>query len=177
MRSCARDGSPRRAALAWAALLACSVASPETEVKDALARLREARLDAGGAPALELRSLRFADVTVSLDGPRALVLAVVEAEGSAGGGASLAYVGREAFAMERCPTLRWCLPDLPALRGVVAALREAPREAAARVTAWQVRVERDHATAGEDYELAGRRLRVRRELRREVAGWRLVAAP
>jgi hypothetical protein len=57
---------------------------------------------------------------------------------------------------------------------VVSALRAAPREAGARVQAWQVRVERDAATVGEDYEVEGRRLRVRRELRRDASGWRLV---
>jgi hypothetical protein len=165
----------RAAALAWAALLACSAASPETEVKEALARLGEADLPAGGPAAVALRHLRFSDVTVSMDGPRALVLAVVEADGTAGeGGPAVTYVGREAFSMERCASSRWCLSDLPAVTAVVSALRAAPREAGARVQAWQVRVERDAATAGEDYEVEGRRLRVRRELRRDASGWRLV---
>lgn len=170
MRRCGR-----RAALLAAAALGCSVASPETQVKDALAALHAADLP-DGAAALSLRELRFGDVSVAMDGPRALVLAVVEAEGVAGGPA-ISYVGREAFAMEPCRERRWCLADLPALRGVVAALREAPREAGARVVAWQVRVERDTAAAGEDYEAGGRRLRIRRELRRDGAGWRVVAAP
>lgn len=147
-------------------------------MKDALARLARVEVPPGGPAAPGLEHLRFADVTVSMDGPRALVLAMVEGEGTAWvGGPRLSYVGREAFAMERCPAARWCLADLPALRGVVAALRDAPREGAARVVAWQVRVERDRATAGEDYELSGRRLRVRRALRRDAAGWRVVAAP
>jgi hypothetical protein len=175
LRSCAERTSA--AALAWAALLACSTASPETEVKEALARLDAAELPPGGPAALALRHLRFADVAISMDGPRALVLAVVEADGEAGaGGPALAYVGREAFSMERCASLRWCLSDLPALGGVVAALRAVPREAGVRVLAWQVRVEREAATAGEDYEAGGLRLRVRRELRRDAAGWRVVAS-
>jgi hypothetical protein len=166
------------AALAFAALLACSAVSPESEVKEALARLGAAELPPGAPARLVLDHLRFGDVVVSMDGPRALVLAVVEAEGRAApGGPALAYVGREAFTMERCPSARWCLGDLPALRGVVAALRAAPRPAGARVVAWQVRVERDRAAAGEDYEIDGRPLRVRRELGRDGAGWRLAAPP
>jgi len=168
------------AALVAAALLACSVASPETQVKEALARLGPVELAAGGPAHVSLERVRFADVVVSLDGPRALVLAVVEADGRAGGGdgPALAYVGREAFVMERCQGPRWCLDrgGLPALGGVLAALREVPREPGARVVAWQVRVERDAATAGEDYEVAGRRLRVRRELRRDGGAWAVSAA-
>jgi hypothetical protein len=173
LRSCAEQR-----ALVAAALLACSAASPETEVKEALARFGAAELPAAGAAPVVLRHVRFGDVTVSMDGPRALVLAVVEADGAAGGPA-VAYVGREAFAMERCPTRRWCLTDLPALRGVLSALRAAPRDPGARVVAWQVRVERDAASAGEDYELGGRRLRLRRELRRDGDGdgWRVVGSP
>lgn len=171
MRSCAELLAP------LAALLACSTASPETEVKEALARASAFELPTGGEERLLLARVRFADVTVSMDGPRALVLAVVEADGRVGGGPALAYVGREAFSMERCAARRWCLADLPALRGVVSALRQAPRQQSARVVAWQVRVERDAATAGEDYELGGRRLRVRRELRRDGAAWRVVGAP
>jgi hypothetical protein len=173
LRSCADRG-----ALALAALLACSAASPETEVREALARTGAAELPAAGGAPLVLRRLRFGDVAVSMDGPRALVLAVVEADGAAGAdGPALAYVGREAFAMERCRMRRWCLADLPALRGVVAALREAPRDPGARVVAWQVRVERDAATAGEDYELGGRAVRTVRHLRRDGGGWRVVASP
>ncbi|HEY6101269.1 MAG TPA: hypothetical protein VIW03_17665 [Anaeromyxobacter sp.] len=171
--------SAEAAGLLAAALLACSVSSPETEVKEALARLGPVELATGGPP-LRLERVRFADVAVSMDGPRALVLSVVEAEGRlAGGGPALAYVGREAFAMERCAAARWCLAagELPALRGVIEALREAPREAGARVVAWQVRTERDAATAGEDYEAAGRRLRARRELRREGGAWRVLPPP
>ncbi len=173
MRPC---GSAGAAAFA-AALLACSVSSPETEVKDALAHLRALELPAQGPDRPRLGGLRFADVTVSMDGPRALVLAMVEAEGTLDGGTTLAYVGREAFPMERCAAARWCLADLPALSGVLAALRTAPRDAGARVAAWQIRVERERATAGEDYDVGGRRLRLRRELRRDGAGWRLVPAP
>jgi hypothetical protein len=170
LRSCAELLAPL-----GVALLACSAASPETEVKEALARAGAIELPSGGDERLVLERVHFADVTVSMDGARALVLAVVEADGRAGeGGPALAYVGREAFSMERCAARRWCLSDLPALRGVVSALRQAPREPSARVVAWQVRVERDTAAAGEDYDVGGRRLRVRRELRRDGTGWRVV---
>jgi hypothetical protein len=75
--------------------------------------------------------------------------------------------------MERCRAERWCLAGLPALGGVVAALRAAPREPGARVLAWQVRVERGRASAGEDYEAGGQRRRVVRALRSDGAAWRL----
>jgi hypothetical protein len=182
------------AALA-AALLACAVTSPETEVKEALARLAPVELEAGGAR-VALARASFSDVAVSMDGPRALVVAVVEADGRTtlpGAAPALAYVGREAFAMVRCAGRGWCLaPDaLAGLRGVVAALAAAPRAEGARVVAWQVRVERDAAEAGEDYEAvdgrssgaearaggAPRRLRARHALARDAAGWRLAPAP
>lgn len=173
--------SAEGAALVAAALLACSVTSPETEVREALGRLGAVDLGAAGPASVRLERTRFADVAVSMDGPRALVLAVVEADGRVGGGdgPALAYIGREAFAMERCPVRRWCIDGggLPALRGVVAALRDAPRQAGARVVAWQVRVERNDATAGEDYEAGGRRLRVRRGLRRDGETWGVIAVP
>lgn len=195
MRACA-DGRGARApggaraggwaALAAAAVLACSTASPETEAREALARLGPVELEAGRAR-LSLARAAFSDVALSVDGPRAHVVAVVEADGRARlpGGAEpeVVYVGREAFRMERCSARRWCLaPDaLAGLRGVVAALAAAPRPAGARVLAWQVRVERDAAEAGEDYEApeggTARRLRARHALARDGAGFRLVPPP
>ncbi|HEX9051254.1 MAG TPA: hypothetical protein VF841_12045, partial [Anaeromyxobacter sp.] len=145
MRSCAERGrgAPRAAALGAAALLSCAVASPATEVKEALARLAPVELDAGTARLLLARA-SFSDVAVSMDGPRALVVAVVEADGRVrvrGAEPTLAYVGRESFAMDRCAGRRWCLaPDaLAGLRGVVAALAAAPRADGGRPVAWQVR--------------------------------------
>jgi len=169
------------AALLGLALLACSVASPETEVKAALARLGRVELATEGAH-VALERVRFADVAVSMDGPRALVVALVEADGrvaAGGGGPAVAYVGREAFAMERCASARWCLAagGLPALRGVVAALAAAPRPQGARVVAWQLRVERERAMAGEDAEIDGRRVRSGYELARDGERWRVVAGP
>jgi hypothetical protein len=176
----------RGALLAAAALLGCSVAGPETEIKEALARLAPLEMAAGGGATVALARVSFSDVAVSMDGARALVVAVVEADGRvrlAGGEPALAYVGREAFAMERCAGARWCLSGsaLAGLRGVVAALAAAPRAEDARVVAWQVRVERDGAEAGEDYEAmeggAPRRLRARRVLARAGAAWRLLPPP
>jgi len=147
-------------ALAGTLLAACSVRSPATEVKDALSRLSRLEVPDTGGARLELDRVRFADVTVSMDGPRALVIAVVEAEGRARtdvGAPSITYVGREAFVMERCAKAGWCPvgTPLPALRGVVSALAEAPRAPGVRVTAWQIRIERGVASAGEDYEGPG----------------------
>jgi hypothetical protein len=137
-----------------AALLACSVASPQTEVKETLARADRLELAAGAGRAV-LERPRFSDVTVSMEGGRALVLAMVEADGrwEAGGGeaVALSYVGREAFEMERCAASRWCPvgAPLPALGGVLAALA-ANRRAEERPVAWQIRVDRERAAVGED---------------------------
>lgn len=165
-----------RAAGLLALAAACSVASPEREVREALARLDPAALRAAGGAALALERLSFADVAVSPEGSRALVIAFVEAEGRAAlGGASpaVAYRGREVFVVERCPSARWCLAGgaLPALSGVVGALAALPRPDGARVVAWQIRVERETASVGEDYELAGERRRETRTLRSAGAGW------
>jgi hypothetical protein len=173
-------------AVAAVALLACSAASPETEVREALARLSAVEVAAGDGARVALAPVRFSDVAVSMDGARARVIAVVEADGRvrlAGGEPALAYVGRETFSMERCAGARWCLADgaLEGLRGVVAALAAEPRAEGVRVAAWQVRVERDRAEAGEDYEApdggATRRLRARHALAREGAAWRLLPPP
>jgi hypothetical protein len=146
-------------------------------VKEALAGLGRTGLRAGGAP-VELERAAFADVTVSVEGGRARVVAMVEASGRARE-VALVYVGREAFEMERCAATRWCVAGgaLPALSGVVAALEAAPRGPGARVVAWQVRAERETATVGEDYEVEGRRLRARWEVGRRGGAWRVVAGP
>ncbi len=185
MRSCAdRRRALAAGALGAAALVACAVTSPATEVKEALARVGPVELQAGTARLL-LSRLAFSDVVVSMDGGRALVVAVVQADGRArvaGAEPTIAYVGREAFAMDRCDARRWCLaPDaLGGLRGVVAALAAAPRADGARPVAWQVRVERDAAEAGEDYVApdtgAPRRLRAVHALARDGGGWRIVPA-
>jgi hypothetical protein len=145
-------------------------------VREALARPGPVELAAGPAQVV-LDRPRFSDVTVSLDGGRALVLALVEADGrvrSAAGEVTVAYVGREAFAMERCPPRGWCAtaPALPALAGVVEALLAAPRPDGRRPARWQIRVERERASAGEDAVLpSGGAARAVLELVREGGRW------
>jgi hypothetical protein len=162
-------------------LAACSVSSPATEVREALARAAPLELVDGGA-AVTLTRASFGDVLVAAEGGRAQVLAVVDADGRVrlqGREIALGYVGREAFEMERCARARWCPagPLLPALQGVVAALAAAPHEPGRRPVAWQVRVDRDRATVGEDAE-GPDGARVPRglvELVRDGADWRLAA--
>lgn len=177
-----RDPAPRRgAALAAgvALLLAgCAVRSPETEARDAVLRLSRVEIaDAGGAR-VDLGSVRFADVVVSMDGARALVVAIVEATGRArldGAEPEISYVGREAFAMERCSRSRWCPvgTPLPALRGLVAALASAPREPGVRPLSWQIRVERGRARVGEDRETPAGPARVLRAVVLAGEVWRV----
>jgi hypothetical protein len=166
--------------------LSFALESPEARARAAAAALAGTRaLDAGPAR-LELEELRLAEIAVAVDGPRARVVAVAEGGGRArfaGQAPTFAYVGREAFLLERCAGAGFCPAEapLPALRGVVAALAGAPRAAGTRVLAWQIRVERDRATAGEDLEVADgaavRRLREVRALRREADGGWALAAP
>jgi hypothetical protein len=198
--------------------------SPEAQVKAALLRLDTARLEnaygheSGGLA--ELTRLHFSDVTVTLEGERATVVAMAEGEGRVawrGQVAGLAYVGREVIAMRPCRAAGWCseaeaLAELrPILRllfrrldafngrdptaygrlvaqayrgsgGRAAILARLEHDLAASppahlsVTAWQVRVERDQATVGEDEALqlavAGTRtLRARLTLSREDGRW------
>ncbi len=178
--------------------LATSAAGVEAQVKAALEAQGRASLDdvygfrAGGRAVLD--PVRFGDVTVSGGDGRAQVLAVVDAQGRVtwpGGEAALGYVGREAFAMTRCRSARWCADgeQFGQLRGVLTALfrradaavagdpeaavrlassayegeggraaletrlaEDYRRGRASRVRAWQVRVERERATVGEDLE-------------------------
>lgn len=95
--------------------LAISAAGPETQIREALRHQDRAQLSdvygfrAGGTA--ELVPVRYADVTVSVDGDQARVLAVVQAEGRVvwrDQRAALSYVGREAFSMSRCSIALWC---------------------------------------------------------------------
>jgi hypothetical protein len=165
---------------ALAALLACSVASPATEVREALARAAPLEVDAGGGR-IRVARAAFADVAVTLDRGRALAVAVVDADGAVRAGGRdvrLSYVGREALELERCPARRWCAVGaaLPALAGVVEALLATEGAGGRRPVAWQIRVERDRATVGEDAERAGGgpAPRVVVELVREGGRWRAV---
>lgn len=180
--------------------LATAAAGADAQVKAALAAQARATIDdvygfqAGGRVALE--PVRFGDVTVSAEDGRAEVLAVVEAQGRVTwprGETSIGYVGREAFAMARCRSVRWCADgeQFANLRGVLTALFRRADAAASgdaqaaarlassayqgdggkaalgarleqaygaargevRVRAWQVRVERERASVGEDLEV------------------------
>lgn len=223
------------AVLAWAlwGKVSCAdaglaLASPETQVKAALARQDRARVPdvygfrAGGTASL--REVRFSDVAVAMDGGTARVVALVEAEGDVAWQeerARLTYLGREAFVMSRCDTAGWCADgrQFAGVKGVLATLfrredafngqdaeayerlvseryagvggkaalvarlrgdlRGGP-PARVRILAWQIRVERDRAIVGEDYELAigegaPRTLRARYELAREGERWAIVS--
>jgi hypothetical protein len=111
------------------------------------------------------------------------VVAIVEADGRVRAGpreVRLAYVGREAFVMERCAARRWCPAGaaLPSLQAVVEVVRAAPRPDGRRPLGWQIRVERERAVAGEDAELEdGARVRGVFELERAGQAWRLAAGP
>jgi hypothetical protein len=95
--------------------LAGAAASPEQQVRRALADLTSARLEdvyghgAGGLA--ELQSLRFGDVTVTMEGARAQVVAMAEGSGRLawrGQVIPLGYVGRETFTMRPCRFAGWC---------------------------------------------------------------------
>ncbi len=162
--------------------LSAAAAGPQTQVVAALAaRERVAVEDPAAGLRAELSPIRYGDVAVDAHGDEARVLALVEGQGVVrwrDQRAALGYVGREAFALARCGA-SWCArgPELPALAGVLAALRARADAAAPPVTirAWQVRVERERATAGEDYEVAlpggPERRRALHTLRREGDGW------
>jgi len=92
---------------------------PEAQVRAALGKLTSARLEdayghrSGGLA--ELVTLRFNDVTVSVEGAgeaqAARVVALAEGQGRVawrGKEASLGYVGREAFEMRPCRFAGWC---------------------------------------------------------------------
>jgi hypothetical protein len=155
------------------------VSSPATEIREALARSAPIGVAAGGAR-IDLGRADFRDVVVAPEDGRARVLAVVDADGTvslAGGAVSLGYIGREDFEMERCARARWCATasPVPALAGVVEALAAAPAEPGRRPLAWQIRVERDRASVGEDAEGPGGSAAPRRALNlvRDGARWRV----
>jgi len=171
------------ALLGGVALSACSVSSPATEIREALARPAPIGVPAGEA-SVSLRRADFRDVEVAAEGGRARVLAMVDADGTvtlAAGEVALGYVGREDFEMVRCARARWCATDspVPALAGVVAALAAAPADPGRIPLAWQIRVERDRAFVGEDARDPGGAAAPRRayDLVRDGARWRLAAPP
>lgn len=208
MRSSGREGRRGPLAVAAAGFLALAalgawlgcdllrdpgrLAGGEAGVRRALARQGRAHLDAGAgadALALDLSPLRFAEVSALVEGGRATVVAVLDTEGTASfGGQSvpLSYIGRERFHMRTCGAA-WCPePDqLARLKGVLEALLRRHRELAAghpgrRVMGWQVRVEREEAEAGEDWEVpraGGTPERGRDRLSLRLEGGRWTPAP
>lgn len=105
--------------------------SPEAQVRRALAGQDRADLEdvygfrAGGT--VRLHRVRFADVAVSAQGERADVVAVLEAEGRVAWreeAATVAYIGRERFAMSPCRIWLWCADgrQFAGLRAVLTAL-------------------------------------------------------
>jgi hypothetical protein len=105
-----------------------SLESPETQVRRALASQTRARLDdvygfrAGGT--LELAPVRFGDVLATVEGGRATVVALLDAEGRVAWrdqSAGLSYVGLERFHMGPCQVALWCAEgdQFERLRGVL----------------------------------------------------------
>ncbi len=180
-----------------------SLESPDTQIRRALQAQTRASLEdvygfrAGGTA--ELTPVRFRDVVTAVEGQRATVVAVLDAEGRVGWrdqAAELSYLGRERFHMRPCRVALWCgegdqferlrevlrllfrrldaleARDADAYAGLVsqgyrdggldrrallqrlAADFRAGPPAAVRVRAWQIRVERDRAEVGEDYQIA-----------------------
>jgi hypothetical protein len=198
--------------------------SPETQVRQALAAQGRAHLEdiygwkAGGT--LELVPVRYADVVPDVEGSRATVVAVLDAEGKAiwrDQAATVSYIGREQFHMKPCKIALWCAEgdQFARLRAVLrtlfrrldAARAGEPAAVAAlaadnyqdgaidraalkdrlrlelssprpdiRVKGWQIRVERDGAEVGEDFEVADPRggvrdRRARYRLERQGERW------
>ena len=174
---------------------AVTLQSPETQVRQALAAQDRAHLEdvygfrAGGT--LELVPVRYAEVVPVVEGNRATVVALLDAEGRAvwrDRDARVSYVGRETFHMKPCTIALWCAEgdQFARLRGVLRALFRHDDELRARgdrrVRSWQIRVERDGAEVGEDYEVevpgqGKRTLRARYRLEPRDERWVLTAAP
>ena len=106
-------------------------AGPETQVREALAHQDRGQLSdvygfkSGGTA--ELFPLRFAEPAVSVEGGRATVAAMLDAEGRVAWRdqtAKLRYIGREKFHMTPCRIAGWCGEgdQFERLRGVLVAL-------------------------------------------------------
>jgi hypothetical protein len=180
---------------------AATLQSPETQVRQALAAQGRAHLEdiygwkAGGT--LELVPVRYEEVVPDVEGSRATVVAVLDAEGKAvwrDQSATVSYIGREQFHMKPCKIALWCAEgdQFARLRAVLRTLfrrfdaarggepaalaslaaddyRDGSTDRAAlddrlrrelasprpdlRVKGWQIRVERDVAEVGEDFEV------------------------
>jgi hypothetical protein len=88
---------------------------PETQVRQALANQVRAHLEdvygwkAGGT--LELSPVRYSEVVPDVEGGRATVVALLDAEGQAvwrDQSAAVSYIGREQFHMKPCKIALWC---------------------------------------------------------------------
>ena len=161
-------------ALGWDRLASfgrASLTSPESQVREALANQNRAHLSdvygfkSGGTA--ELFPLRFGEPAVAVDGRRATVAAVIDAEGRVAWrdqAASLRYLGRERFHMQPCRIALWCGEgdQFERLRGVLAALfRRHDAHAARDPAALAALVSADYADRGEGREAL--LARVRRE--------------
>ena len=173
---------------------------------------------AGGT--LELVPVRYEEVVPDVEGNRATVVAILDAEGKAvwrDQSATVSYIGREQFHMKPCKIALWCAEGdqfarlravlrtlfrhLDGVRGgepasVLALAADDYRDGATdrvvledqlrrelasprtdlRVTGWQIRVERDAAEVGEDYEVTDpgghvRHRRARYRLERRGERW------
>jgi hypothetical protein len=201
--------------------------SPDTQIRQALAAQGRAHLEdiygwkAGGT--LELVPVRYAEVVPDVEGNRASVVAVLDAEGKAvwrDQEARVSYVGREQFHMKPCKIALWCAEgdQFARLRAVLRTLfrrldaaragdastlaslaaedyRDGPTDRAAlveklrqenvrhrpdlKVTGWQIRVDRDGAEVGEDYDVVEggdvRHRRARYRLERRGERWLFVS--
>lgn len=153
--------------------LAISAAGPETQIREALRHQERAQLEdvyghrSGGTAVLV--PVRYADVAVSVEGDRASVLAVVQAQGRVtwrDERATLSYVGREAFGMTRCAIALWCGDgqQFARLRGVLTALFR-------RADAFNGRDAAAHARlVAEGYAGPGGKAELLARLSREAAG-------
>jgi hypothetical protein len=134
--------------------------SPEAQVRAALANQHRAHLSdvygfrAGGVA--ELSPLRFVEPVVSVEGRRAQVAAMVDAEGRVlwrEQVSALRYLGRERFGMHACDLALWCGEgdQFARLRGVLLALfRRHDARAAADPAALAPLVSGAYADRGED---------------------------
>jgi hypothetical protein len=108
-----------------------SLQAPESQVRQALASQTRAHLEdvygfrSGGT--LELVPVRFSDVVPVVEGGRAQVVAMLDAEGRAvwrDRSAQVSYLGREVFHMRPCSIALWCAEgdQFARLRGVLRTL-------------------------------------------------------
>ncbi len=172
----------------WGRLSSCgaSLDTPETQIRKALAAQTRAQVPdvygfrAGGT--LELTSLRFEDVAPLVERDRAVVVAMLTAQGRAAWrdqAASVSYVGRERFHMKPCSIVLWCGEgdQFDGLRGVLLALfRRLDAVQAGDAQAYARLLSEGYQDLGEDRARAERRLSgeaSRGPAPVRVAGWQI----